>query len=119
MHINVTFCMQIINFWITYLFLKKYLLKPLVAVLHRRASARQHLAENLKEKELFLKHKIEEKNRALIDFQIYLKQQYHYVPAQYPEIPGEVVYKRNKADVDTFILLSKDLLVKKVPYAYR
>ena len=111
--------MQIINFWIAYIFLKKILLKPLVAVLQRRAFARQHLLENLKEKELFLKQKIEEKNKALIEFQAYLKQRYLYVPAQCPEIPVEVVYKSNKTDVDKLILLSKDLLVKKVSYAHR
>ena len=114
MNINVTFCIQIVNFWITYAILKKWLLRPLVAVLHRRASVQQHLVESLKEKELFLKKKVEEKNRSFVDFQIYLKQRYHYEPAQYPDIPVEVVYKRNKADIDRLILLSKDLLVKKV-----
>ena len=64
MRINATFFIQIINFWITYSFFKKLLLKPVVDLLNRRESARQNLFDGLKEKEIFLKQKVEEKTKA-------------------------------------------------------
>ena len=48
-------------------------------------------------------------------FQSYLKKQYKQMPVELPEIPLGASYKKNKADIDKLILVSKDLLVKKVP----
>ena len=119
MNLNATFIVQIINFWITYFFLKKLLLKPLVVALNRREKTRQQILDILKQKELLLKQKVEEKNKTLLDFQRSLKKKYAVIPFEYPEIPLEITYHRNKVDIDNLILISKDTLIKKAPYAYR
>jgi len=118
MNINATFFLQIINFTITYFFLKKILLTPTLLVLKGRESARQKLLDNLKNKEFFLKKRIEEKNSSLIDFRSYLKRRYKTPLLENLEISSEIIYKRSKADIDRLIALSKDMLVKKVPHAH-
>jgi hypothetical protein len=119
MRLNVTFIIQIGNFWITYFFLKKLLLNPLVTILKRREKTKQHIIDILKQKELFLKHKIEEKNKALLDFQLSLKKRYTLTPVEYLDIPLEFTYQKNKAEIDNLILTCKNILIEKVPHAHR
>jgi hypothetical protein len=119
MRLNITFIIQICNFWITYFFLKKLLLKPLVMILNRREKTRQHIIDILKQKELFLKHKVEEKNKALLDFQLSLKKKYTLAPVEYLNIPLEFTYQKNKGEIDALILVCKNTLIEKVPHAYR
>ncbi len=55
MEINITLVVQIINFWITYFFLTRLLLKPMVVMLKVRDLARIKMDDALKEREFFLK----------------------------------------------------------------
>lgn len=119
MRLNVTFIIQIMNFWVTYFFLKKILFKPFASMLKHRDKARLQILEILKQKESFLKLKTEEKNNMLLEFQHLLKKRYAPAPFEYPEIPLEIGYQKNQSDIENFILMSKDILIKKVPHAYR
>lgn len=117
MKINITLVVQIINFWITYFFLTRLLFKPMVAMLKAREVAREKMKDALKEREFFLKERVEEKTRALVEFRRYLKRTYAVEAAAVPVNVPEVGYKKNQAEIDSITVTSKNYLIKKVPDA--
>ena len=118
MKLNVTLFVQVANFWITCFFLSKFLWKPMVCMLDKRDSAKKKLQTNLQQQELSLSQRIEEKDRLLQDFRLYLKRQYSIKPLKELIIPSEIDYKKNEADIKRLTEQTEKLLVKQVPHAY-
>ncbi len=119
MNINVTFIIQIVNFWCAYFFLKKIFIRPMVSVVIQRKRAQKRLDDGLKKKEIFLKEKIELKGKALRDFQQYVKDRYKRPTAEYQKIPSEVTYIKDRDEIEKVVTVSKKLLIDRVPYVYR
>lgn len=117
MNINITFVVQIINFWITYFFLTRLLLKPMVVVLRNRGIAREKMKDALKEREFFLKERVEEKARALVEFRRYLKRNYTVQPVATSIDVPEIEYHRDRAEIDAIMSSAKKYLKGKVPDA--
>ena len=119
MHINVTFLIQIVNFWATYFFLKKILLNPVVTVLLKRKNAHRRLSLEFKKKEDFLKQRVDEKSRLLRAFQRQLKERYQIIKLECPEIPSQIAYVKDQGEIDQVVSRGKDLLVRNILHACR
>lgn len=117
MQINCTVFIQIINFWITYLFLSKILLRPLINTLNKKESARKLLISHLTQKDLEIKHLLDKKNQELISFKNQIQAKYKAPPIAIPEIKTEFSYTHNPEKVKSIIALSKNIIVEKVSNA--
>ena len=68
MYINLTFIIQIGNFFITYWFLNKYFFKPFLTVLEQKKHSQQTLQQCLIQDEGFVENLKKEKEQRLIAF---------------------------------------------------
>lgn len=118
MKLNVTLFFQIANFWVTCFFLSKLLWKPMIRMLDKRETAKKKLQTNLQQQELSLTQKVEEKDRLLQDFRLYLKRQYTIKSLKELKIPSEITYKKRESDIKRLTKETEDLLIKQVPHAY-
>jgi F0F1-type ATP synthase membrane subunit b/b' len=118
MQINVTFIIQIINFWITYLVLHKILFKPVVQLLQNKETAKESLVEGIKTKEAGLLHLQEEKKKNLEDFRQYLKTKYAFQPQRQEEIPVLTIQETKREAIAKMVTQECDLIVQKAPHAY-
>lgn len=82
MEINLTFCVQVVNFLIFYWGSSRFFLKPFVAFIQSKVASRQKVLADFSEKELQLKKLIHER----VDFAQQFKQKlkHHY------ELPGAI-----------------------------
>jgi hypothetical protein len=118
MQINVTFIIQIINFWITYAILHKLLLKPVVRLVNNKEAGKAMLLNGLKEKEAALVRLQEDKKKNIDIFRNHLKTHYVFKQAQVLEIPASSVFNKKAEEIEALIATTKALLVEKVPHAY-
>lgn len=113
MQINVTFIIQIINFWISYAMLHKFLFKPFVQLINNKEAARETLIKGLRAKEQRLLQLQEDKKKNLETFRTYVKTQYPFKTPAPEEIPSEFVFIKNQDKLDALIDAEKNLLVQK------
>lgn len=113
MQINVTFVIQIINFWISYTVLHKLLFKPFVGLIHNKEAARDTLTNGLKAKEQRLLQLQEDKKKNLETFRSYIKAQYPFKTVPLEKIPPEFAFTKNQDELDVLIASEKNLLLQK------
>jgi|SRR5579862_4352164 len=118
MNINITFIIQIINFWVTYFMLHKLLFKPVFRHLHQKEFAKNLMLEKLKGKEKKLFVLQEKKSALLFDFRRHLQVAYSSPIIQQPAFVPDIFYKKNPEEIRVLIDESKTLLVKKVSDVY-
>lgn len=76
MEINLTFCVQVINFLVFYWASSRFLLKPFVAFIQSKVASRQQVLADFAEKELQLKKLVHERVDFAQQFKQKLKTQY-------------------------------------------
>jgi len=118
MQINVTFIIQIINFWISYFILHKILFKPVVQLIQNKETAKDLLVEGIKAKETALLHLQDEKKQNLEDFRCYLKTKYTFEKPHFEEIPALIMLETKREDISKIITQECDLIVQKAHDAY-
>lgn len=118
MQINVTFIIQIVNFWISYAMLHKLLFKPFVGIINNKQAARQILIKGLKHKELALITLQDDKKKNLEDFRTHIKQQYDFTPLPLIELSQPFAFSCNQDEIDRLIETQKNLIIQKAPHAY-
>ena len=113
---NATLLLQIANFWITYKFLNKILLKPFVDYIDKEEQSRLLLIKNLNAKETSLIQLEEQKQLNLADFKKHI--QTHYViskPTQ-QTTDSNISYNIHPEKISNLALAIKKILVKAVQY---
>lgn len=76
MYINLTFLIQIGNFFITYIFLKKYFLEPFTNNVQQKKQNKRNLQEAIYQKQDRIKRLVEEKKESMLAFQEFVIQKY-------------------------------------------
>ncbi len=116
MRINLTYCIQIINFLITYWFLKKFLFKPVLCFIKDRKEKQAKFDARMlrKEHELLSLEKI--KQQELANFKIRMKKEYGAAPLQELRLPFDLTLKKDDKDVLRLVDVAKKILVKRVPH---
>ncbi len=115
--LNATFLVQIINFWVTYLFLNRLLFRPIVQLLQAKEIAKKHLQRDMKLKEKALYDLQEDRHRQQVAFKMYLQKNYVAdVPDGIEDVP-EVTYVCDDVERKKLIDESRKILVKKVRHA--
>ncbi len=117
MQINCTAFIQVINFWITYFFLRKIILKPVIEMLNKKTDARNLLISHLNEKELVIQHLLSKKNKELIDFKHQTQAKYKEPSIILPEIKSEFSYTHDPEHIKDLIKLSKKIIIERVSNA--
>ncbi len=120
MDINATILVQACNFGITYLFLRKFLLKPVVGGIARKKNGLDVLIDSIKHRENKTSGLQDEKKRQLDAFRITLKQRYVFPGLQVrggdSDFKPELVFD---ADIKNRLMGEcKALLMMKVPDAF-
>ncbi len=118
MHINATFFIQVINFGITYFFLKRILFKPFVQRIKQKESAKTMLQGILKEKDVLLSQLQHEKTQQLEQFRRNAKNFYTIATSAEQEIPEIAMYKKDVSLQEKLIQQTKECLIQRVPHVY-
>jgi hypothetical protein len=118
MQINATFLFQIVNFWISYVVLHKYLFKPMVQLITQKEAAKAFLKDGLKQKEAMLLHLQEDKKKNLEDFRFYIKSHYLFSSPRLEEIPVPSMYQKNRQEIDSLTSACRDVIIAEANDAY-
>lgn len=118
MQINITFVIQIINFWITYGVVHKLLLKPFVARIRAKEATKTTLEDGIKTKETTLSRLHEDKKKNQEEFQSYLKKHYIFTTPQLQAIPITSTFVKDQKEIDALQATIKTLIIQKVPHAF-
>lgn len=114
MQINCTVFIQIINFWVTYFFLRKILFEPAMEMINKKKHAKDSLINHLQEKELTIDELIRQKAKELIDFREQVQFKYKKPEIKPLEIKTDLVYESDKKRIEELINSSKNLIIEKV-----
>jgi hypothetical protein len=115
MNINITFVLQIANFWITYMFLKKLIFRPFLISIRKRDFARKMLLIKFKEKENQIIQKTKAKEQFIKDFRDKIKINYHIPVIKYSDLPQDLsVEKFNNENNESMMIEGKNFIVSKV-----
>lgn len=116
MYLNATCIVQIVNFIITYLVLKKVLLTPFVAIMHKKLAAQHQRATQLAASEAAIGALTTDKVTQLADFQQRINHTYQQPAASTPTLP-ELTASPNASQVTPeFINKAAQLLIEKIPH---
>ena len=118
MQINFTFCIQIINFLITYWFLNKFLFRPALLYLKKSQDSDDLFKKEICDKKEILLLLGNEKEEEKIDFQKAMQIKYQIQESRlvdYPEIKSSIITDSDKKQIEQLISQTKDVLVKRVP----
>lgn len=114
---NLTLLFQVINFWITYWFLNRFMFKPVLLFLEKK-----------KQKDLILKNKIEKKENILLkiehkkikNFSIFKEKifkKYKFIAPEIKQIPTSIQLKKiNKDEANKFVQVVKNIILERVPH---
>ena len=117
MQINCTVFIQIINFWVTYFFLRKILLEPAMEMINKKKHAKEALTNHLKEKEISINELIQQKGKELVEFREQVQFKYKKPEIKPLEIKTDLVYESDKKQIEELINSSKNLIIEKVSNA--
>ena len=118
MQINLTVLIQIINFWVSYVFLHKFFLKPIVDLINKKILAKNFLIDGLRQKELTVAKLQEEKLINVDTFRQYLATTYVSAPPHLQEIPTVTLLEKNPEDIAQLTANIKSILIQKVPHVF-
>jgi len=118
MHLNVTFFVQGINFFITYKLLTAFFFGPIIQSIKEKKEKKEKLEAGIKQEETYLVTLEKEKHHNLSSFQAHAQKKYPFSHRTYYEEPIEI--KATEELVETKKLQEQiiDLLIKKVPDVY-
>jgi len=102
---------------VTYFFLRKILLEPVIAVINKKKSAMDSLTNHLKEKEININELSNKKSKALFDFRKQVRFKYKKPEIKPLEIKTDLVYESDKQQIAELINSSKNLIIEKVSNA--
>lgn len=117
MQINCTVIIQAINFFITYLFLRKFFLRPTTKLVQQKETAKKIMAEKLKLKELHVKNLTIKKINDLEDFRQSIRQRYKKPEPMIPKIDSDVLGKERVVVTQETISECKNIIVKELSNA--
>ena len=119
MHINITFIIQIINFFITYKVLNIFLFKPVIASLEVKQAKREKLEGSITKEETALAKLERTKAENVVAFQDHVKDEYPYVSLVQEDSYLDIA-KIKTEHIDTKELESQvtKWLVEKVPHGF-
>jgi hypothetical protein len=118
MAVNVTFVIQIANFWVSYFMLHKFIFSPVMHSLHAKEMAHRLLKESLKDREHALIGLQEEKQKSVQDFKEQVRVRYAPVSAHIKEIPLVTIEPQNHKELAATAAAMCDILVTKANNAY-
>jgi hypothetical protein len=118
MAVNVTFIIQIVNFWVSYFMLHKLILSPVMRVLKNKETAQKLLRESLKDREHVLLRLQEEKQQSVSDFKEHIRVRYVPVSTQIKEIPLVKIESQKCDEIEAVTEAMCDILVTKANDAY-
>jgi hypothetical protein len=119
MDVNATLLVQVLNFGITYLFLKKFLFAPVVMRIYHKESTQKRLIERLKQRELNGLELQRQKKEQLYNFRQSIKQKYSVGEKEMPVPDALVLTKQVFSDKDADVLVQHgaQVIVTKVVHA--
>ena len=113
MYINLTFLVQIGNFFIVYLFLKRYFLEPFINIVQQKKQQKMVLQESVYQKQESIKMLLEEKKEGLLAFQEFVIQTYEILPQAPLHVEKLILPSFDKKMLETSIDQVTQLLVKR------
>jgi hypothetical protein len=116
--INVTFVVQIINFFLTCYFLHKLILRPTVDILDERENLKTALKKRIDFHEDLLEKFIVTKNKNLEAFQQQMKRYYAEQKISLFRQEDEMLCSYDEQKVSDIVNTSVKIIVKKVESAY-
>jgi hypothetical protein len=118
MAVNITFIIQIANFWVSYFMLNKLIFSPVMRSLQSKETAQKLLQESLKDREHDLVSLQEEKQKSVNDFKEHLRVRYAPVSAHIKEIPLVAVEPQDRKELEATVATMCEILVTKANDAY-
>ncbi len=118
MEINITFVIQIINFGISYVFIKHVFLKPMVHLLVNQEIEFNKLLRDLKKNECYLQDKIIYQEKLFEDFKLHIKKDYMIQKEVGIQEIRAVVNLQDPKTVALYEETIKTLLINKAIHAY-
>jgi hypothetical protein len=118
MAVNVTFVIQVANFWVSYYMMHKLIFSPIMHILQRKESAKKLLLESLKDREHSLRILQDEKQKNASDFKTYLTTRYVTEPLSLQDIPSITVQAQDHQALEAMTAKMCNLIVTKASNAY-
>lgn len=116
MKINLTFVLQLINFFVTYYMLHALLLRPLLAVIRKERSHEHGLREKLRQTLSRVRARKREQKEALVDFQESFEAKFTLEPLSTPSIDANIGYTKDQQQISQQIDRVKTLIVSRLPH---
>ncbi|MCK4265382.1 hypothetical protein KAW80_03420 [Candidatus Babeliales bacterium] len=115
MEINITFFIQILNFYVSYRVLNKFIFSPVIQSLEKRKLEEQAILSEIAQNEAKIIDKEHLEKDELIAFQKKIIEQYPLPKTKPPGIKSIIGYKRNAATVKCLTGKIKKIILKEVP----
>lgn len=115
MQFNITFFIQIINFFITYWFLNKFMFKPVIKFIKKRKQREKAFINKIKQKEELLLELEKQKKLELYNFQQKVKSKYKLSPITPSNIPTKIKIFIDTKEIKKMTDLATRILVERVP----
>ena len=117
MQINMTLFLQVLNFWVTYWFLNKFMFKTVLLVLDQKKQKEDLIKKKISQKEKLLLQMERSSKKELDDFKTSMSVKYEVempvLECAVNEISDE---KINKNESEKIIQAATELLVERVPH---
>ena len=94
MEINLTFCVQVINFFLFYQGISYFFLKPFVKVIQAKMASRERMLADFANKEAQLKMLVHARTDLALQFKQMLQERYALPTAAVISMPDELPLKR-------------------------
>jgi F-type H+-transporting ATPase subunit b len=115
MQFNITFFLQIINFYITYWFLNKFMFKPVISFIKKRKKEEINFNKDLEKKEQYLIKLKNKKIENLHEFKSEMKTKYKTKIVNEPIIPSKIEGNVDEKNAQEIITTATKILIEKVP----
>ncbi len=116
MQFNITFFIQIINFYITYWFLNNFLFKSVINFIEKEKLKEAELNNAIKEKQNLLLNLEYKKSKELSDFQNKVNKDYKAETVDALDVPKMSQINLDEKEIDKITKITKDMLVERVPH---
>ena len=116
MYLNATCIVQIVNFIITYLVLRKVLLTPFVAIMHKKLVTQRQRAAQLAASEAAIGALTTDKVAQLTDFQQRINRTYQQPATSTPPLPELAASPNAPQATPDLINKAAQFLIEKIPH---
>jgi F0F1-type ATP synthase membrane subunit b/b' len=114
MNINITLIVQFINFLVTYLFLNRFLFQPIILRLRTKKECEEGLLHDIATEEELMIAQQKAYHKQLLTFQQQVRTAHPTIHKKEVARPRDIIYQRNKAEVDILVAESTEIIVKRV-----